>query len=420
LQETARTHGPVVELRLGPGRTLLLSDPEGLEQVLLSDARHYTKDLFLQDLRRVVGNGLLTSEGDFWRRQRRLAQPAFHRQKIQGYGETMVALTEEALRPWGAGQLRDLRDEMMTLTLAIVGQTLFSSPTRAIAQRVGDAMEIVMERYTDPVALLVPSLVDYPLPGSLRFRRAAGELDRLVRGIIRDRQREATPREDLLAMLLDARDEDGSAMNEQQLRDEVITLFLAGHETTALALSWIFVLLSLHPAADARLRDELRRVLPDRSPSPADIPELPYTEAVVMETLRLYPPAWSLGREAAAPLQVQGYEVRTGDQMFLNVWSLHRDPRFFPEPERFLPERWLDGLAKKLPRFAYAPFGGGPRQCIGNAFAMMEATLLLATIARRFRLELLPGQNLDPLPSITLRPRGALRVRLHRREVASS
>jgi cytochrome P450 len=412
IHRVSRDYGPVVPLSFGPLRTWLISDPEDVERVLITDARHYRKDRFLRDLRRVVGNGLLTSEGDFWRRQRRLAQPAFHRQRIRSYGEMMVASAEDTLGSWWPGQIRDLREEMMALTLDVVGKTLFSSRTREIAAQVAHSTEVVMEHFVDPLTLTLPFLADLPLPSSRRFHRAIGELDRLVRGIIAEHRRADAEQGDLLAMLLAARDEDGSAMSEDQLRDEVITLFLAGHETTALSLSWTFWLLGQHPEVDGRLHEELRGALQERPLTVDDLPRLPYAEAVILESMRLYPPAWSIGREAATRLEIRGHEVQEGDQIFICMWAMHRDPRFFPEPERFRPERWLDGLQKRLPRFAYFPFGGGPRLCIGNAFAMMESVLLLAAIARRFRLELLPGQQVTPLPSVTLRPRGTMRARL--------
>jgi cytochrome P450 len=412
LTQVARDYPGVSLLRLGPINAFYIQDPDDIERVLVSDARNYTKDRFMRDLRRVVGQGLLTSEGDFWRRQRRLAQPAFHRQRIRGYGEAMVASTQTTIASWQPGQVRDLREEMMALTLDVVGRTLFSSTTRDSAEQVGHAMEIVMERYASPVFLIAPALDRLPLPHSIRFRRAVTDLDRLVRGIIAGHRASGSDQGDLLSMLLAARDEDGSAMDEEQVRDEVITLFLAGHETTALALCWAFWLLSQHPDVDARLHQELSLVLGGRLPQADDVPRLTYTESIILETLRLYPPAWTIGREVSTETQLGPYRVLPGEQIITSQWVIHRQPRFFPDPDRFYPERWADGLQKRLPRFAYFPFGGGPRLCIGNNFAMMEAILLLATIAQRFRLSLLPGQYVTPFASITLRPQGSLRARL--------
>ena len=253
-----------------------------------------------------------------------------------------------------------------------------------------------------------------PLPSNLRYRRAVRQLDTLVYDLIRRPRREDAG--DLLSMLLHARDEDGSRMSERQLRDEAVTIFLAGHETTALALSWASALVAQHPAAQAALAAELETVLGGRAPAVSDLPRLRYTEAVVLESMRLYPPAYALGRESLQDGEIGSYRFPAGTTVFASPWVMHRDPRYFDRPAEFDPGRWLDGLAKRLPRFAYFPFGGGPRLCIGNSFAMMESTLILAALAQRFSLSLVPGHVLDTLASITLRPRFGVRLRLARRD----
>jgi cytochrome P450 len=278
---------------------------------------------------------------------------------------------------------------------------------------VGAAVDAIMDHYANPLVQLVSSYHRLPLPGNRRFREAKRRLDAILYPIIAQRRADGgADRGDLLSMLLSAQDQDGTRMTDLQLRDELMTLFLAGHETTANALAWTFFLLSNSPEVDARLGDEIRTVLGGRAPGLADIPRLAYVEHVVTESLRLYPPAWAIAREAIEPLDLRGFHIAKGTQVWISQWVAHRDPRFFDDPDVFRPERWADGLAKRLPKFAYFPFGGGPRFCIGNAFAMMEATLLLATLTQRFRFEVAPGARVVPYPSITLRPRYGLEMRV--------
>jgi cytochrome P450 len=403
-------HGNLVRLPLPKIHPYLVSDPALIEHVLITDNKSYIKDFFLRRLGLdVLGQGLLTSEGEFWRRQRRLAQPAFHRERIAEYADIMLCCTEEYLQTLRAGQTRDLHEDMMGLTLQIVCKTLFSTDILDMSAEVGQALSVIMDRYgNDTLLLLFPFLSRWPLARNRRFARAIAKLDSLVLRMIKSRRAASTQRNDLLSLLLSAKDEDDGVMTDAQLRDEVITLFSAGHETTALVLSYAFLLLSRHPGAAERLYAELSAVLPGRSPSLSDLPALPYTEAVVLETLRLYPPAWAIGREALLDTELSGYKISRGAQIWIIPWVLHRDPQYFPEPETFLPERWLDGLQKRLPRFAFMPFGGGPRLCIGNAFAMTEAVLLLAAIARRFRMQVVEEQPLRLMASVTLRPRHSL------------
>lgn len=405
-------YGAVVQLPLPIFRPLFINDPALLEQVLVTDNKSYSKDVFLRRLaRETVGQGLLTSEGDFWRRQRRLAQPAFHRERIAEYAGIMTRLAMEYVDTLRPGQEIDLHEDMMRLTLQIVAQTLFSAEVDDMATTVGQALDAIMSRYADGLLMLFPSLSRLPLPVNRRFQQGLQQLDALLYGLIQKRREEGVHKGDLLSMLLQARDEDGSAMTDTQLRDEVITLFTAGHETTALLLSFTFMLLSVHPEAAAKLGEELGSVLAGRAPTLADVPALRYTEAVVLESMRLYPPAWSLGREALRDTEIGGYPVPRGTQVWMSAWVMHRDPAYYPQPEAFQPERWLDGLQRRLPRFAYFPFGGGPRICIGNTFAMTEAILLLACIASRYRMSVKERPPLKLLPSITLRPLHGLHAR---------
>jgi cytochrome P450 len=412
--ECARSYGDRVHIRVVNIDAYLFSHPDDIEHVLVTANRSFIKARLLRDAGEVLGRGLLTSEGDLWLRQRRLMQPAFHRDRIGGYGETMVAHTERMLDGWRDGATIDVHDEMMRLTLAIVAHTLFGADVSEKEEDVAHALEIALQRFIERMSLM-RFLDRLPLPRNRRFKRALGKLDSIIYGIIEERRRNGSGADDLLSLLLEAQDEDGSGMTDTQLRDEAITLFLAGHETTAIALSWTWYLLAQNPDVEARLVAELEEVLGGRPPGVDDIPRLVYTDMVVRESMRLYPPAWRVGREAVERCTVGGYEIPAGAQVIMSQWIVHRDPRFYEEPEAFRPERWEGDLTKRLPRYAYFPFGGGARRCIGDSFAMMEAVLLLATIARRFHLELAPDVRIGLWPSITLRPQYGLRVNLSRR-----
>src|SRR5690349_103559 len=413
---SARTYGDVVPMRVVNRRLVLLSHPDLIEEVLTVHARRTTKTALLQSLRPVLGDGLLLSEGDTWLRQRRLMQPAFHRQRIAGYGDVMAAFTDRGMAGWRDGETRDVHADMMEITQAIVAKTLFDADVSGTAWDVGQALHDLMEDFSRRRLSLfrLPSFI--PTPTRRRARAAVTRLDHIVYGIIAARRASGEDRGDLLSLLLAARDaDDGSRMNDQQVRDEIMTLFLAGHETTAVALSWTWHLLAQHPAAEAALVDELGTVLGGRLPTVADLPRLRYTEQVVMETMRLYPPVFSLTRRVAEPLQVGGHRMEPETSLVMSQWVVHRDARWFDDPETFRPERWENDLAKRLPRYAYFPFGGGPRLCIGNTFALMEASLLLATIAQRFRFTPAPGAHVTPMLSVTMRPAQGLRMRLSAR-----
>jgi cytochrome P450 len=413
----AREHGDVVRLRLMGQTFYLLSHPDLIEYVLVESNRNFTKTRILRRNRRLLGEGLLTSEGEFWRRQRRLAQPAFHRKRVAAYGEVMAAFAERSLKGWRDGQTIDVHEEMMRLTLEIVAKCLFDANVRAEANDVGRAMRVALEDFSSQRRLIrIPKNI--PTPHNLRFERAARRLDAIVLRMIEDRRKSRDEdRGDLLSMLMLAEDESGERMTDKQLRDEVMTLFLAGHETTANALSWTFWLLSLNPEVEAKLAAELGRVLGGRAPTMEDLPNLSYTERVVKESMRLYPPAWVMGREAIGECEVGSYRMPAGTTALMSQWVMHRDPRYHHDPERFDPDRWTAGYEERLPRFAYFPFGGGPRQCIGASFAMTEARLILATVAQRFRMDLAPGQRVEPYASVTLRPKEGIRMTLRPRGV---
>jgi cytochrome P450 len=406
--------GDVVPIKLMKVRGFQINHPDLIEQVLVQTGRAFAKSppgvRHGRDAAQMMfGNGLLTSDGEFWLRQRRLAQPAFHRDRIAAYGEIMVDHTERALSTWQGGETRDIHRDMMAITLDIVAKTLFDAEVDSEVAMISHAMDVIMERVQhDQVSPQAP--VWLPTPGNRRFNRVMAELDKLIYRFIAERRTSGADPGDLLAMLLAAQDDQGQGMSDKQLRDELMTFFLAGHETTALSLSWTWFLLSRHPDVRERLEAELDTVLAGRSPTMADLPSLTYTEQVLKESMRLYPPAWGLNRFAVQDVELGGARIPRGSFIFASQWTMHRDARFFPEPLSFLPERWTESFTKQLPRYAYFPFGGGARLCIGMAFAQMEGALLLADIAQRFRLTLVPGHPVEPQPSITIRPKHGLRM----------
>ncbi|MDC0668306.1 cytochrome P450 [Nannocystis radixulma] len=407
---------PIHQVHMPGSSPWFTADPDIIDDVLVGRSKLFIKDRITRDLALVTGNGLLVSDGEFWRRQRRLAQPAFHRERIAGYADVMVEHAERLASTWREGQVLDIHAAMMRLTLDIVAATLFSSGVdRAIADTIGSSLDVIMARFSDPTYAFFPWLAGLPLPKNRRFAEARARIDGAIRGIIAARRASGRDEGDLLSMLLRARDDEGGQMSDEQLRDEAFILFVAGHETTALALSWTWMLLSQNPAAWDRLRAELDRVLGDRPPTLADVPALRYTDWIVHESMRLYPPAWSVGREALEDLELGGVPVPRGAQIWMFQWAAHRDPRHFPRPEAFEPERWDGDLARRIPRFAYFPFGGGPRLCIGNNFASLELVLVLATLARRWRPIVRPADRPRPQFSITLRPAGGMRATLLRR-----
>jgi cytochrome P450 len=396
----------------------LVNHPDLIEEVLVTHNRKFIKGRVLRANKRLFGNGLLTSEGDFWLRQRRLAQPAFHRGRVASYADTMVRYTERLIGGWKSGEECNVHAEMMRLTLQIVAKTLFDADVEGDAARVGTALEAIMELNSDfRKLMLTPSWL--PIPRNIRAAAATRRLDQIIFRFIAQRRANPVDKGDLLSMLLAAQDDDGTQMTDRQLRDEVITIFLAGHETTANALSWTWLLLSQNPVAEAKLHAELDAVLGGRSPSLDDLPNLRYAGQVITESMRLYPPAWGMARLAIEDVEIGGYPIPKGCGVSLAQWIVHRDPRWFDAPNEFRPERWEGDLMKRLPRFAYFPFGGGPRQCIGSNFALMEATLLLAAIAQKFRVRVVPQQEIVPMPTITLRPRNGIRAVLDARPAYS-
>jgi cytochrome P450 len=415
----ARTYGDVVAYRLGGERLIFVNDPQHIKDVLVTHHRNFTKGRALQRTKRLLGEGLLTSEGATHLRQRRLMQPAFHRDRIAMYADTMVAYADRTRRGWREGATRDVAQEMNRLTLSIVGKTLFDADVESQAAEVGAALTGVMETFWMTMLPFSDLLEHLPVPKLRRARAARAQLDAIIYGMIAERRRSDRDHGDLLSMLLSAQDEEaeGAAgrMSDVQVRDEAMTIFLAGHETTANALTWTWYLLSNAPGVEARLHAEVDRALQGRLPRVDDLARLPFVERVVTESMRLYPPAWIIGRRAIGEYALGPYRVPPRTILVMSPFVTQRDGRFYENPERFDPDRWTPDFRAALPKFAYFPFGGGPRQCIGESFAWMELVLLVATIAQRWRLRLVPGHPVVPHPVATLRTKHGLRMTAERR-----
>jgi len=406
-------YGDIARVPLGPETLYLFSDPELVREVFVTNHRNFHKGRGLERAKILLGDGLLTSEDEFHLRQRRLAQPAFHRQRIAAYGATMAAYAAARRDRWRDGTTIDAHREMMALTLAIVGKTLFDADVEHEAAEIGEALATTFESFNFGFFLPFGALLDrLPLPATLRFRKARARLDATVYRLIEERRRSSADRGDLLSMLLLAQDTegDGSRMTDLQLRDEAMTIFLAGHETTANALTWTWYLLSQHAEVEARLHAEIDSALGGRAASLDDMSALPYTRMVLAESMRLYPPAWIVGRRAMGPFQANGYTIPARSIVLMSQYTMHHDARWFPDPERFDPERFAPDRQADRPKFAYFPFGGGPRVCIGEQFAWMEGVILLATIAQRWRFRLVPGHPVAMQPIITLRPKYGMRM----------
>lgn len=405
LVELARTRGDFVSFRLGTQQTFLLNHPDLLKDVLVTSSHKFTKGLVLQRAKRVLGEGLLTSEGAVHKRQRRLIQPAFHRETIRTYGEVMINLAGATRDRWQAGHHMDVAQEMSHLTLAIVSKTLFNTDVESEAREIRAALTTVMELLGRPISPLADLLYHLPLPTSLRCKRAKSRLDATIDRIIHERRINGLERGDLLSQLLMARDleGDGAGMTDHQLRDEVLTLFLAGHETTANALMWTWYLLSENPDVEQKVHHELDRVLGSRCPTVEDLAALTYTRMVFAESLRCYPPAWVIARIAIEDHHLWGCPIKAGSYLIMSPYLLHHDPRYYPDPYTFAPERQSPEVTRARQPFTYLPFGAGPRICIGEAFAWMEGVLLIATLAQRWRLRLVPGHPVVLQPLITLR-----------------
>jgi len=412
LMETARDYGDLAYFRLGPYHAYLVNHPDHVRDVLVTNQGNFTKSRALQRARILLGQGLLTSEGQFHLRQRRLVQPAFHRDRLAAYGAVMSHYAARLRERWQAGATLDISNEMMRLTLSVVGKTLFSTDVESEASEIGEALTTVLKMFRMLMLPFSEYLEKLPLPSIRRFEKARARLDQTIYGLIRERRKSREDTGDLLSMLLLAQDEeaDGGSMTDTQVRDEALTLFLAGHETTANALTWTWYLLSQNPECEAKLHQEIDSVLQGRIPQMADLPQLRYTEMVFAEAMRLYPPAWAIGRMSKAPFELGGISIGAKSICILSPYVTQRDARWFPDPERFDPERWTPEAREARPKFSYFPFGGGARVCIGERFAWMEGVLILATLAQKWRLRLAPDQRVEPLPLITLRTKYGMKM----------
>lgn len=413
MMSNAREYGDVVQILFGKYVGYQINHPDDVQQVLVKQTHKLHKArIYKQFLSEYLGNGLLISDGDFWKRQRHLAQPAFHTKRIQSYASVMSEYTERMLATWHDGETRDIAHEMMTLTLFIVSKTLFDADVSGESSEVAQALEVMLHSISDTSRTIV-RLPDWvPTPARRRKQWSIDTLHRITKDIIAERRVSGEDKGDLLSMLITAETDTGERMTDEQVRDEALTLVLAGHETTANAMAWTFYLLSQHPDIEQRLYEEVSSVLGGRMPTLADLAALPYTEQVMKEGMRLYPPAWSFARTVKEPFELENYTLPVNSTLIVLPYVIHRDARWFPDPERFDPERFSPEREASIPKYAYLPFGGGPRVCIGNAFAMMEARLILAGVVQRYRLVLAASGPVVPEPLITLRPKGGMPMTL--------
>jgi cytochrome P450 len=423
LIDISHTYGDIAHFKFGRQNVYLLNHPDYIEDVLVTNYKNFIKSRGLQVSKRLLGNGLVTSEGEYHDKQRHLIQPTFYPKRIKSYADIMVNQAIDMCNSWHDGTILDIHKEMIKLTLAIICKTVLGYDIEPGHDEVGDALKTCMQYFN---RLLMPfgELVEkIPLlPINKGFQKAKGDLDSIVYRMIKehrkklDKEHEKKEDDDLLLTLLQAQDEEAGIgrMTDQQLRDEVMTIFLAGHETTANALTWTFYLLSEHPTIETKLQQELDSIYGSSRTTITidDVPRLEYTQKILTESMRLYPPAWALGRQAIDDYKVGGYTIPKGSIILMSQYVMHRNPRYFPEPDRFYPDRWTEEFKKQLPRFSYFPFGGGIRGCVGEPFAWLEAILLLATICRQWRMKHVPSHKVELKALITLRPKYGMHMKI--------
>jgi cytochrome P450 len=425
-QHLAATYGRIAYYKLGWQHIVFINHPDFIRDILINHPQEMIKERTQRRMKILLGEGLITSEGSFHMRQRRIAAPAFHRQRIAAYADVIAERAALRRASWHQGQTIDIGAEMMALALEVVARTLFNTDVTSDVLEINREVNVIMDLYNYLIALPAAEAYLYaPLPGLTRFRRARARLDAVVHRMIethrsRAQSGDTSDEGDLLSMLMASRDEEGGAtdrsgMTDDQLRDEIITIFLAGYETVANALTWTWILLAQNPEAAQRFYDELDSVLAGRIPTLQDLPQLRYTEMVFAESMRIYPPAWAMGRQSTTSVELGPYRFPSGTYFFFSQYITQRDPEYFPDPLRFDPERFTPEAKASRPKFAYFPFGGGGRQCIGESFAWMEGVLILATIAQQWRLTLLPDQRIDVQPKITLRPKYSIHMQVEGR-----
>ncbi len=417
LSRVSSEYGDIVYYKVGSRRMYLLNNPHHIKDVLVTHNRNFTKSRALDRAKIVLGQGLLTNEGDSHLRQRRIIQPIFHHKRIRTYGDVMAHHASRVGENWRNGEVVDIQKEMNRLTLAIVSKTLFDADVESESDEIGKSLNDLVKLFPRFIFPFSEILDHLPLPGNKRCAEALKRLDTLIYGLIEERRSSTGSKEDLLSMLLDAQDEegDGGGMSDRQVRDEAVTLFLAGQETMANSLTWTWYLISQHPEVEKKLLEEVARVLGDRLPAVDDLGRLSYTHKVFREALRLYPPAWAVARRVIEDYSVDGYVIPTGADIFMSQYVVHRDPRFYPDPLKFDPDRWDSEKESNISKFAYFPFGGGPRRCIGEPFAWMEGVISVATIASKWKMRPVPNQRIVPDPLITIRPKHGIRMIMERR-----
>jgi cytochrome P450 len=414
-----KTYGEIAFFKLGKRKMYMVSDPEIVKDVLVTNSKNFSKSRALKRAKMVVGEGLLTSEADFHLKQRRMIQPVFLQKRISKYAAVMSEHSFRISQQWHDGQVLDMHKEMMKLTFSIVVKTLFNSDIEKNPDEIGDALTAVMKQFTRLVFPFSEYLDKLPLAGIKKCNEALEKLDSTIYEFIEERRGNEDGYDDLLSLLLSVRsdDSDSAGMTDQQIRDEAITLFIAGQETTANSLSWSLYLISQHTEVESKLYEEINSVLGSRLPDMDDYKKLEYTKMVFTEAMRLYPPAWTVVRRALSDYRLKDYIVPKGDDIFMSQYVIHRDPKYYPDPLEFRPARWENDFMKLIPRFAYYPFGGGPRLCIGEGFAWMEGVLVLATILQRWKMKLVQNGAVKPDPLITLRPKNGLKMMLEKREI---
>jgi len=418
LQNITQEHGDIVYISVGPIKAFVLNHPDYIKEVLVTNSGNFVKSRPLAKSKVLIGNGLITSDGAVHMRQRRLVQPAFHRKRIAAYGNAMSDLITKRRGTWEGGSTVDISQEMMTLSMSIVAKTLFDIDIESEAQEIGDIVTLTLERWRKILVIPFSELIEkLPFPGNRYFYERKNHLDSIVYKYINERRASGKDRGDLLSMLLLATDEegDGGGMTDLEVRDQVMTILMAGHETITNAMTWTWYLISQHPEVEAKLHAELDSVLSGRDPTPEDVQNLKYTRMVLAESMRLYPPVWIMGRQPIKDYTLSSYTFPAGSWMIMSQFLIHRDPRFYPDPLRFDPDRWAAENQNSRPQFAYFPFGGGPRLCIGEQYAWLEGILIISSIAQKWRLRLEPGHPIELQPMLSLRPKYGMRMLLERR-----